>query len=167
VVKTSNDHNSIVTGAADGSVTLWIVNSRKFQPHLFPPLSTGENHIFAEHHGAVIDLSYDVSLGIIASISTDNTCVLYSIQRRRYLRTLEFSSEISLKLVLVCKHPRLVFYAQHADGSHRIYLYTINGKLLEETIVPDRIEVLGVTPEVEYVYTGDTNGIARFYDPAL
>eukprot|EP00475_Leptophrys_vorax_P031767 TRINITY_DN4835_c0_g1_i4.p1 TRINITY_DN4835_c0_g1~~TRINITY_DN4835_c0_g1_i4.p1 ORF type:complete len:642 (+),score=126.32 TRINITY_DN4835_c0_g1_i4:182-1927(+) len=161
-IDVSPDNTSVVTGARDGTVTLWLTNMKKFDQNRLPPLINAENHIFGEHSQAVVDVSHDPICGVFASISKDKTCVVYSYHRRRYNRTIVLDQHFEPLRIRVCQSARILIYGLQ-NLVHTVLLYSVNGELINTASFGFAISCISTSVDKEFIFLGDIDGMLRIY----
>jgi hypothetical protein len=125
------DQTSIVSGASDGSITLWISQSKSSDENSWPPLVNDDSYIFSDHSSAVIDVSHSSNIGIIASISSDGTCNTYSLYRQRFIRSIDFDESFQPKKVLVSDYGRIIVYGKKVSSKMCI-IYNVFSRIMPQ-----------------------------------
>ena len=156
----------LITGATDGSVMLWNPtirrHSRASPPLLNKPTPLNELRI---HKGPVIRVIVCHESRVALSLARSShklgahgsEAVLYSIRRRRYIRTISFAPNFEVEHAAISSS-LIVFYGLE-DGVPHLLLCSINGTLLKKVQLRELLSVLVVNPYGEFLFTGGELGV--------
>jgi WD40 repeat protein len=155
------DGDTLVTGSSDATARLWSLKTlvAKKKPHVVP------DHIFRGHTAGVTCVDIDLDLDIVVTGSRDMTCRIYSLQKKKLLRSLPFRETVHLvkiasngNLVAYCGKPH-THRGTGAGGDLRyLYLYSVNGKLLNVVSLTEVLYDLILTSNGNHVLSGGTDG---------
>jgi len=141
----------MVTGSYDGVCLVWdlteFIKTNK-KDKLKP-----ERVLFG-HEDHLTCVALNVDLDLVVTASKDCTCILYSFIKGHYLRSLHFKTHISL--LVISKFGTIVSYS-HLEQT--LYVYSINGELLQKEEKVGKICCLLVDKSGELLVTAGGKGL--------
>ncbi|GKB07990.1 BEACH domain-containing protein B isoform X1 [Tanacetum coccineum] len=137
----TSDGSTLATGSHDTTVMIWEVLRTKTPEKRARHLPTEFHrkdcviadtpyHILCGHDDIITCIYASVELDLVISGSKDGTCVFHTLQKGRYLRSLQHPSGCQLSKLVASRHGKIVLYA---DDDLCLHLYSINGKHLNSS----------------------------------
>ena len=101
----------------------------------------------------------DCGLDICVSGSKDGSCIIHNLQSGVYLRSLYHPQEYSISLVAISSYGHVVFYSSE---DLKLFVYSINGRFLTCSDVPERLEQIFIPHSSRYIVTSGHDGTISF-----
>lgn len=122
----------LVTGSRDSTVAVWIIGNDGI-------VHGCALHSLVGHDDEVTCVSARADLDLVASASLDGTCILHTLHKGQYLRTIRRTcmSQPSLRLhwVVLSRDGHVALYSY---DDRIMTMYTINGQFLSKADTSDQ-----------------------------
>ncbi|XP_077997957.1 neurobeachin-like protein 1 isoform X2 [Glandiceps talaboti] len=163
-----NCGTQLISGSRDTTCMIWEVT---FQGGVANGLIDKPLQTLYGHDDEVTSVAISTELDMAASASKDGTCIIHTVRKGHYVRTLRPPCEdllsLSIPLIAVSEEGHVAVYCEQrtTSGKHSspkyqdklsLHLYSINGKHLTSEIPLNHITDMLITKE--YLVTGDTQG---------
>jgi hypothetical protein len=119
----------------DSSLTLWNLREMPMSRPLYRR---------APHFTSVVDVDADASLGLIASLDKNRKCIFSLLGSGAFQRSFQIEGNDSLQRIMLFAAGYLLVLSQAdgADASARIRVYGVNGRKIDEILVPETVTEL-------------------------
>src|SRR3990167_7450258 len=154
------DGKTLISASKDCTIIIWNINN-------YSSSSTGSTlsslwgkqrkstpvfkvkQILYGHTDAITTVDASIDLDIVVSGSKDNTIILYSLCKGKYIKSIQHSNAISQ-----VRLSRDGYFAAYIASTSQLYLYSINGNLIarKQEIIP-RLFSMIFTPDSKYFIT--------------
>lgn len=162
----TSDGSTLATGSHDTTVMIWEVLRTKTPEKRARHLPTEFHHkdcviadtpyhILCGHDDIITCLYASVELDLVISGSKDGTCVFHTLQKGRYLRSLQHPSGCQLSKLVASRHGKIVLYA---DDDLCLHLYSINGKHLNSCESSGRLNCIELSSCGEFLVCAGDQG---------
>merc|ERR1712137_853098 len=148
----ADDGKIFVTGSKDTTVLVWQILSVKGVAHY---VEESPLHTLYGHNDEVTCVATDIGLDVCVSGSKDGSCIIHNLASGVYLRSLYHPQEKPISLVAVSRLGHVVFYS--ADDL-KLFVYSINGKFLTSSDVPERLEQLLIPHSSKFIISTGNDG---------
>ncbi|XP_006816022.1 neurobeachin-like protein 1 [Saccoglossus kowalevskii] len=164
-----NCGTQLITGSRDTTCMIWEVT---YQGGVASVLVDKPLQTLYGHDDEVTCVAISTELDMTASSSRDGTCIIHTVRKGHYVRTLRPTSDdplpMSIPLLAVSEEGHIALYCEqrspginkHSSPKYQdklsLHLYCINGKYLSSERVLNNVSDMLITKE--YLVTGDTQG---------
>jgi WD40 repeat protein len=114
------------------------------------PVSQFPRHVLFGHDKEVLCVAVNEELDVILSGSEDGSCMLHSLIKGRYIRSLYHPNRCSIDLASLSCHGDIVFYSKE---DFYMFSYSINGQLLRAVDTSELITSIVISADGRYVLT--------------
>ncbi|KAJ5071516.1 beach domain-containing protein lvsc [Anaeramoeba ignava] len=118
-------------------------------------------HVLYGHDDEITCIDINLDLDMIFSGSKDGTCIIHSLQRGRYVRSIipDNSSRKTINLVKISPDGHLILYS---IKKKQIWVYTINAEFVCSCNSDNVIQCWDISKNSEFLISGDNYGILTF-----
>lgn len=115
--------------------------------------------LFFFHFCKVMCIVVEAELDVVVSGSKDGSCIIHTLRSGKYVRSIFHPKRAEIRMVAISSLGHIVFYS---PSDLTLYVFSVNGKFLCSTDLTERIGVLKITRDAEYLITGSEKGILTF-----
>eukprot|EP01156_Anaeramoeba_ignava_P009867 Anaeramoba_ignava/a478356_75.p3 GENE.a478356_75~~a478356_75.p3 ORF type:complete len:190 (+),score=44.78 a478356_75:3985-4554(+) len=110
------------------------------------------------HDDEVTCIDMRIDLDIIVSGSKDGTCIIHTLQKAKYIRSIIEPNSSPVKLLKILPNSHIVIYSEQ---SKKLSLFTINAKMLNSKKLSDNINCLSCSQDGNFLIVGTQKGFIR------
>jgi len=141
-IELSADNSVVVTGSRGGSLHVWDFDKQKIPDE--------PSHRLVGHDFSLAALAISTEQDLVVSGSLSGLFV-HSILDGRFIRVIQHQTGRQPYLVLLTRETEIIVYYQDIQ---EIVVYSLNGRLLHSTKVPEHILSLTLSPDGQFLVTG-------------
>lgn len=152
----------LVTGSKDTTVMVWeldAANSYSYdgdEADCF--ISDKPKHILYGHDDEVTCVAVNRDLDMVVSGSMDGSCIVHTIRKGEYVRSIKPPEEHPLRWVGVSSTGNIVTYSL---VDRMLHCYSINGKHLADASASERLYTMMFSENGEFLVTGGDRGVVQ------
>jgi WD40 repeat protein len=146
------DGKTLITGSKDTTLMVWDLQMLKNNNY---KVDEKPIHILYGHDDEITSVAINIELDIAVSGSKDGTCILHTLRRGKYVRTIYHPKRFPIRLLVISNQGHIVLYSQE---DLMINLYTINARFITSVELSERLNHMMVTRNGEYLITGSEKG---------
>jgi len=147
------DGKTLITGSRDTTLMVWEIGYGKTSEY---EVNEVPLHILYGHDDEVTCVAINIELDVALSGSTDGSCVVHTVRRGKYVRSIFHPKRHSIHFVATAPDGKIVTYS-HEDMT--LFLYSINGKLLKTLEFTERMNHAVITRDAEFIICGGEKGV--------
>ncbi|KAJ5068516.1 beige/beach-related [Anaeramoeba ignava] len=143
--------NTLVTGSRDTTVAVWRFSSKTNTVNEKP------RHVLFGHDDNVTCVDVNEDLDIIISASQDGSCIMHTLRRGRYVRTIRVDpqTDVPISSVYITAVGDVIIYC---EKSSTLWLFSINGKNLLSIRLNSSVRSFLFTQNGDFAFCGMENG---------
>eukprot|EP00301_Raphidiophrys_heterophryoidea_P007896 c12_g1_i1.p1 GENE.c12_g1_i1~~c12_g1_i1.p1 ORF type:complete len:1043 (-),score=208.99 c12_g1_i1:382-3426(-) len=141
----------LVTGSKDTTLMVWVDERGIGASALDRPRS-----ILYGHANEVCSVAADAGQDLVVSGSLDGTCILYSLSRGRYVRTIHHPNNCPVHLVALASTGEVLMFS---EADLHIHMFTINGEHICQADATEKLNAMTVTGTADFLLTAGEKGV--------
>jgi WD40 repeat protein len=140
----------LVSGSRDSTIIVWTWHEKQ-------PLESSAKHVLYGHNDEVSSVAASADLDVVLSSSLDKTCILHSLAKGQYIRSIDSPDDAPIYNVALCSRDgTFVIYTESCTGQNarNLHAFSINGNLLASVSISERLHSMLIPHEGRVLYTG-------------
>ena len=154
------DGQVVATGSRDTTVAIWML---KVKGNNYK-IEESPRHLLYGHNDEVTSVSLSKDLDVVVSGSRDGSCIIHSLRKGNYIRSIALPFEEStdqkiaklspVSIVKIAPSGHILVYSHN----FYLYLYSINARLLAKVETHERLNDIYITSNCKHIVTGGKDG---------
>ena len=156
---------TIVTGGADGTCRVWVLENASLASAFSKDLGGADGdsidpvlaclHVLWGHHSPITAISYATDLDILFSASESGLLCVHTVSKGHFVHSITHTEGASVDVVLASSQGYLV---AHSWTDLQLHLFWMNGQHLFSDVSESKIEALAVNGPGNVLMCGCSNG---------
>eukprot|EP01028_Stygiella_incarcerata_P012665 TRINITY_DN801_c0_g1_i4.p2 TRINITY_DN801_c0_g1~~TRINITY_DN801_c0_g1_i4.p2 ORF type:complete len:1526 (-),score=400.09 TRINITY_DN801_c0_g1_i4:1977-6554(-) len=152
------DGQTLVTGSKDTTVIVWNIVRSASSKYL---VHKKARHVLFGHDDEVTDVAVNTDLDMVVSASKDGSCIIHSLVRGRYVRSIYHSKRSPIDFVGITQEGHILIVSQTDND---LQTFSLNGVQIASRSVRSSVQSFAITKDGRFVVVGLRDGAIEILD---